>query len=583
MMFGKIKELRKKLYRKSVIRAGKKIRKEVSFKKLLLIVFAVILLITGPVSFVAGKMEYDRLFEEVNPSYTAYLSKAATALADKESFLPDGDKYLDLSHSDGEDQWLMQFGGIRLTISAVCSDNGSWMLFNADTGEVIFESGHESYVLRVYYRVSESKSRALFYTLNPSQNMLVSAVRKRGDGNSLTMAPYFVSGYLKGTEVVIEKYKESRDGEVKTADISGIDLTGYTHVETVPDSKEEKWNKKLIEKARFGTDGNYEFAVMGFWDATSNNNSEAAEVLEKAVKSGTQDVWEQTEQIDFYSRRYTDGYYETSSLGTCYGAAWTWVQSLDKKLLLERVIGYALLWLFGSFVLAWIIAAVDYRKRKISHEIYSYRVALTDTLAHDLKTPLMSISGYAENLEADTVPEKREKYIHEIRTQVEYMNDMINSILALSKAEKSISGNDEVDLPALALRVTEIISKQRTGEGNAMPEFKISGMGTVRGDAKSLETIMRNLIENAVKYGTPGSVINIGISEKSLTVDNAIEKETETAISDLFKPFVKEDSSRSGRNGHGLGLAIVKNICDSCGYSINAECRNGRFIVRVDF
>ena len=85
--------------------------------------------------------------------------------------------------------------------------------------------------------------------------------------------------------------------------------------------------------------------------------------------------------------------------------------------------------LFNIFGVIWAL---------ISHKNYEklrYQQILTNSLAHDLKSPITVVSGYVENIEQNICPEKKDAYISSIGQNVGHMNDIISNIIELSKLE----------------------------------------------------------------------------------------------------------------------------------------------------
>lgn len=227
-----------------------------------------------------------------------------------------------------------------------------------------------------------------------------------------------------------------------------------------------------------------------------------------------------------------------------------------------------------------LVAFLQYRKYIRQYEIDEYRRNMTNALAHDLKSPLTAIYGYAENLKNNVHGEKKDYYADAVLENVQYMNRIIDNTLELNKLELSDKNlkKQKVDITALC---EELYRKYRPQSECRNIAFKINGNAVVQADKKLMYQAIENLISNAVKYTTNGGEITINANEKALTVSNTCDKSVTSA--DLDKPFNKADSSRSNRNGSGMGLAIVKNIAmlHKFGFEVNAQ--NETFTAKITF
>ncbi len=243
------------------------------------------------------------------------------------------------------------------------------------------------------------------------------------------------------------------------------------------------------------------------------------------------------------------------------------------------VIAAVIVCALGSLI-AFVLAKVTYAGLKAHYDMEDYRKNLMNTMAHDLKSPLMSISGYAENLEANIAPEKQSHYVKEIQDNVKYMNRVVESVLELAKVE---SGNLQLNTEAVDLE--KLISDVRERYEKRLEEKKLQvvteGGAVWKADQRLMLQVMDNLLENAVKYATPGSTVRVLLSEKEVEINNPCDTDLSDVADRLCEPFVVGSKSRSGKTGTGMGLAIVKNICELQGYSLQVRFGDGLFLVKI--
>ncbi len=237
----------------------------------------------------------------------------------------------------------------------------------------------------------------------------------------------------------------------------------------------------------------------------------------------------------------------------------------------------------GLLVLAVIIAAVSsyisYTKYSAGYDAEEYRRSLIDSLSHDLKTPLMAISGYAENLKSGSKPEKSAYYTDAILENTRYMNDTISSVLQLSKLENGCSVNKEpLDICAL---INELFAKYAPSLKQRNISLSINGSCTARADKKLLSQALENLAANAVKYTTDGGSIAVTLSQKDISMVNNCDSGLSLTCEQLCKPFSKADSSRAKNSGTGMGLSIVNRICALHCFRFEASAENGSFTAKI--
>ena len=195
--------------------------------------------------------------------------------------------------------------------------------------------------------------------------------------------------------------------------------------------------------------------------------------------------------------------------------------------------------------------------------------------SHELKTPLTAIGGMAEMLAMGADggdPAKRKLALATIEKEVDRMGRLVSDLLTLARAEQAVAGQaqgaavsgayrvEEVDVHRLltdAAQEAGVLDPARKVEVRAEPAL------TVKGDRDHLERVLRNLVENAVKYSTPGGgIILVGRREGQEAVIEVTDAGPGIAPADLphvFEPFFRADRSRArATGGSGLGLAIVR-------------------------
>lgn len=198
--------------------------------------------------------------------------------------------------------------------------------------------------------------------------------------------------------------------------------------------------------------------------------------------------------------------------------------------------------------------------------------AHTDFVAnasHELRTPLASVIGYVETLQEDPdVPAAtRAKFLDTIHGEAQRMQSLVSDLMSLSRvvAEKHEQPDDMLQLEALV---------RTAGRDGAGPkrldrlEFDIRQDFTIQGDERQLEQVVRNLVDNSLKYGAADGPVKVTLSdtvngEAMLEVKDEGDGIPEEHIPHLTRRFYRTDPGRSrASGGTGLGLAIVKHIVE---------------------
>lgn len=215
---------------------------------------------------------------------------------------------------------------------------------------------------------------------------------------------------------------------------------------------------------------------------------------------------------------------------------------------------------------------------------------LVANVAHDLRTPLTSIQGFAQALVDGTAaaPESRAQAAGAIYEEAQRMRQMTDALLDLARfdAGQVQLHLEAVDLVALARKRVELFQPQATAAGILLKLHAEQPLLIV-GDRERLTQALDNLLQNALAHTE---------AEDRVTVTaNAAPPWAELSVADtgpgipadvlprIFERFYRGDKSR-GSGGAGLGLAIVQEIAQAHGGSVYAESVEGvgsRFVIRL--
>lgn len=227
------------------------------------------------------------------------------------------------------------------------------------------------------------------------------------------------------------------------------------------------------------------------------------------------------------------------------------------------------------------ISLATYYKRKMRYDSYEYRRRITGAMAHDLKSPLMIISGYAQNLQEGERTKTEQHFIENILETVTYMDEMIAKSLELYKLEDK----DCLSLPLKPLQADKILNTVLDTYEEVLEKRKLSvtihGTCRLRGDLISFTNIITNVISNIAKYAKTGSEVRIEMTNQKIEFTNEMEGTLQVPAEELFTPFVKGNQARTGQEGTGLGLAIVRELCRLQGLDARICTTDQLFVIEI--
>ncbi len=206
-------------------------------------------------------------------------------------------------------------------------------------------------------------------------------------------------------------------------------------------------------------------------------------------------------------------------------------------------------------------------------------------VAHELRTPMTTISGFVDGILDDTIPEEKQKdYLMIVKDEVSRLSGLVNSFLNLTRLE---TGNQTLEMTNFDINETirrSLVSlESRIEEKNININLDMENEHqSVKADMNLIRQVLTNLIENAIKFTNQGGEIKISTEayrhEVKVSVYNTGCGISPEDIKMIFERFYKADKSRSqNREGTGIGLYIVKDILNRHGKNIAAESREGEY------
>jgi PAS domain S-box-containing protein len=223
------------------------------------------------------------------------------------------------------------------------------------------------------------------------------------------------------------------------------------------------------------------------------------------------------------------------------------------------------------------VEAMLRQAKQKAEEAARLKSAMLANMSHEVRTPLTSIIGFAEMLQAGTI-EQPERFATLIFQSGQRLLTTLDSVLHLSRLEAGTQTLEHrpVDLHALALEIVNSEALQAEAEGIALTLRQEGPPAEVHADEGALQSILMNLVTNAIKYTEAGGDVEvrlaagaasamIEVSDTGIGMDPAFQAR-------MFRAFTQESEGQGRRHeGSGLGLAIVKKLTDLLGGSIEVE------------
>ena len=221
--------------------------------------------------------------------------------------------------------------------------------------------------------------------------------------------------------------------------------------------------------------------------------------------------------------------------------------------------------------------------------IEMFRNDFINNFSHEFKTPIVSIRGFAKQLQhgENLTEDQKKEYIDIIVKESDRLSNMATNVLLLSKLENQqfVTDISEYDLDEQLRRCILLLQKQWTKKNiEILPELEPV---KIHANEEMLSHLWINLLSNAVKFTLPGGQVQVrcNVDNDHIKVevnDNGIGMSKET-VHRIFDKFYQCDASHAD-SGNGLGLPLVKRIVELCGGEISVRSvkeRGSSFVVKL--
>ena len=217
-----------------------------------------------------------------------------------------------------------------------------------------------------------------------------------------------------------------------------------------------------------------------------------------------------------------------------------------------------------------------------------FRKDFINNFSHEFKTPIVSIRGFAKQLEREDLTEaQRREYLDIIISEADRLANMSSNVLLLSKLENQSIVTDKTvyRLDEQLRRCLLLLEKQWT-EKEIELDLDLEELEYL-GNEEMVQHVWMNLIGNAVKFSPRGGTVRLRLRREGnaalAQVADCGEGMDDATRRRVFEKFYQGDSAHAAE-GNGLGLSLVKRIVDLCGGTIDVESAPGQgatFTVRL--
>jgi two-component system sensor histidine kinase SenX3 len=205
-----------------------------------------------------------------------------------------------------------------------------------------------------------------------------------------------------------------------------------------------------------------------------------------------------------------------------------------------------------------------------------------ENASHELKTPAATIQATAETLRVAAAddPSAIPRFSAQLEREAVRLSRLVADLLDLSRVESGSSSEDQVSVAAIVREECDRLHEDAQHASVAV-ELRAAATSPIRGSARDIRLLARNLIDNAIRYSREGDSVVVDVEDRPGAVilrvrDTGIGIPTRD-LERIFERFYRVDRARSRETGGtGLGLAIVRHVAENHGGSVSVGSELGR-------
>ena len=250
------------------------------------------------------------------------------------------------------------------------------------------------------------------------------------------------------------------------------------------------------------------------------------------------------------------------------------IQSFRTAIILFVILEFIIIYI-SNILTSWIIKPVI--------ETFDKQKKFIEDASHELKTPLSVIIASSEALENEPT---EAKWLDNIKSEAERMNDLITDLLEMAKSENGIKEQYVIENLSKAVEMSVLTFESLIFEKEIKLVYDIQENIMLLCNSNQIKQLVSILIDNAIKHSEANGEISINLKkEKGNIILNVTNKGKEIPKQErekIFERFYRVDESRNRNdNRYGLGLSIAKNIVTNHEGTIQVNCENGYTTFKV--